>query len=75
MPRIYRRRLTKAFSRAQVGAWVVIFVSSWVHTVALSQGMRLAAVASLRSRLAMADAIICQTAQVHAALLFTQKLS
>ena len=36
------------------------------------QGMRLAAVASLRYRLAMADAIICQTAQVHAALLFTQ---
>ena len=35
-------------------------------------GMRLAAVASLRYKLAMADAIIWQTAQVHGALLLTQ---
>jgi predicted nucleic acid-binding protein len=35
-------------------------------------GMRLAAVASLRYKLVMADAIIWQTAQVHGALLLTQ---
>jgi toxin FitB len=34
--------------------------------------MQLAAVASIRYKLAMADAIIWQTAQVHQALLFTQ---
>ncbi len=35
-------------------------------------GMRLAAIASVQFKLAMADAIIWQTAQQHAAELFTQ---
>ena len=35
-------------------------------------GLRLAAIASLRYKLAMADAIIWQTAQAHGAQLYTQ---
>ena len=35
-------------------------------------GLRLAAIASLRYKLAMADAIIWQTAQLHGAQLYTQ---
>jgi predicted nucleic acid-binding protein len=37
-----------------------------------AQGLRLAAMAALRYQLAMADAIIWQTAQEHSAQLFTQ---
>ncbi len=37
-----------------------------------ASGMRLAAIASVQYKLAMADAIIWQTAQQHAAQLFTQ---
>lgn len=37
-----------------------------------SDGLRLAAIASLRYKFAMADAIIWQTAQMHGAQLFTQ---
>jgi toxin FitB len=52
-------RVVTAMSRGQV-----------VHLD--SQGLRLAAIASLRYQLAMADAIIWQTAQAHGAQLFTQ---
>jgi toxin FitB len=37
-----------------------------------AEGLRLAAIASVRYKLAMADAIIWQTAQAHGAQLFTQ---
>lgn len=37
-----------------------------------SENLRLAAIASVRYKLAMADAIIWQTAQLHKAQLFTQ---
>jgi predicted nucleic acid-binding protein len=37
-----------------------------------ADNLRLAAIASVRYKLAMADAIIWQTAQSHQALLFTQ---
>ena len=37
-----------------------------------ASAMRLAAIASMQYKLAMADAIIWQTAQQHAAQLFTQ---
>ncbi len=52
-------RAVNAMSRGQV-----------VHLDA--DNLRLAAIASIRYKLAMADAIIWQTAQVHQALLFTQ---
>ena len=37
-----------------------------------AEGLRLAAIASVRYKLAMADAIIWQTAQAHGAQLYTQ---
>ncbi len=55
----YADRAVAAMSRGQV-----------VHLDA--EGLRLAALASLHYKLAMADAIIWQTAQIHGAQLLTQ---
>ena len=56
---IFADRAVKAMSRGQV-----------VHLDA--DNLRLAAIASVRYKLAMADAIIWQTAQLYKAQLFTQ---
>ena len=56
---IYADRAVAAMSRGQIA-----------HLDA--EGLRLAAIASLRYKLAMADASIWQTAQTHGAQLFTQ---
>ena len=55
----YADRAVAAMGRGQI-----------VHLDA--EGLRLAAIASVRYKLAMADAIIWQTAQAHGAQLFTQ---
>ncbi len=67
---VYKRVLVQ---RGQVFADRAVAAMGRGRVVDLdAPGMRLAAVASLRYKLAMANAIIWQTAQVHGALLLTQ---
>jgi len=67
---VYKRVLVQS---GQTYADRAINAMSRGHIVALdADNLRLAAIASVRYKFAMADAIIWQTAQLHQALLFTQ---